>query len=275
MRLALLDDDDPKVWEMAAGGGAAFDPRESGKVKRWYRLAASTPVSSEYETVEEVLGGTDITQTDADRKPAAATSSNGLPVATFDGTDVWVQTLESGNNGTSKWWMLIWVKPADFGATQHVLNCQGVSGASLQRMTLALGNGTGILTFDIFVSGFNGRKYATGTALTAGGWNCLYIQFDNTRTSECDPDGDVEDAKIRIALDGTFLALTPSDVGTGGTVSALLSATGTACIGAANNSDTPTAPYRSGGQFGPNLFFGTDPLTETELALLVGFEAPT
>jgi hypothetical protein len=279
MRLALLDDDDPKVWEMAAGGGAAFDPRESGKVKRWYRLAASTPVSSEYETVEEVLGGTDLSQTDADRKPAAATAANGLPVATFDGTDVWMQTLESGNNGTAKWWMLMWVNPADLGALQRLYNCTlgGLGGsASATRMRISLNATTGRVSTDIFVSGNNGRNYvATSDGVSAAAWTAVYVQFDSSKTSEADGDGDSADSKFRVALGTTFVGLTASDIGTGGAVSALLAATGTCEIAAVSNSDTPTSPLRNGGQLGPNLFFGDEPLTEAELANLLAFEAPT
>ena len=280
MSLLYLDDDDPRAWEMVAGGSAAFDPRDSGKIQRWYRLAASTPVSSEYETVAEYLGGTAISQTDADRKPAAATAANGLPVATFDGTDVWLQTLESGNDGTAKWWTALRVKPADFGGSQalHYIMGAGASGlASSNRTRLFLNSATGVPVFDILTSAaaINGRRYTAGTALTAAVWSHLYVQWDNTRTAECDTDGLTEDAKLRLFLGNTALALTASDMGTGGTPAALLSATGSAIIGGSNDSDTPVAPLRNGGQLGPNWFFGSEPLTAVELALLNAFEVPT
>ncbi len=253
----------------------AFFPTQIAGVKRWYRLAASTPVSSEYETVEEVLGGTDISQTDADRKPAAATSANSLPVATFDGTDVWLQTLESGNNATAKWWMAFRIKPADFGASQQVYAAMTAAGASVQRMRMNLSNTTGVPTISIFTSGFNGRVYTAGTALTAAAWNHLYVQWDNTKTAECDTDGATSDAKLRLFLGTTALALTAANEGTGGTPAALLSATGTVTLCAANDADSPVSPLRNGGQVGPNWFFGDEPLTAAQLALIVGFEAPT
>lgn len=253
----------------------AFSPAQISSVKRWYRLAASTPVSSEYETVTEVLGGTAISQTDADRKPAAATSANALPVATFDGTDVWVQTLESGNNATAKWWMAFRIKPADFGAGQQVYAAMTAAGASVQRMRMNLSNTTGVPTISIFTSGFNGRVYTAGTALTAAAWNHLYVQWDNTKTAECDTDGATSDAKLRLFLGTTALALTAADEGTGGTPAALLSATGTVTLCAANDADAPVSPLRNGGQVGPNWFFGEEPLTAAQLAALVLFEAPT
>jgi hypothetical protein len=267
-----------QAWALVNGRGG-FDPLESGKVKRWYRLAASDAGSGEYPALEEVLGGTDIAQADADRQPAASVASNGLPTATFDGTDVWIQTLESGNNGTAKWWMLMRVRPVDFGGGQRLYNCTlgGLGGsASATRMRVSLNATTGRVNTDVFVSGNNGRNYtAASVGLTVAAWNSVYIQFDNSLTDEADGDGLNDDAKFRIALGTTFLALTGADVGTGGAVTGLLAATGTAEIGAASNSDTPASPLRNGGALGPNLFFGDEPLTPAQLARLVAFEVPT
>lgn len=268
-----------RAWQLAAATGV-LAPSDVTKIQRWYRLAISTPVSSEYPSVTEAFGGSAIAQTDADRKPVAATSANSLPVATFDGTDVWLQTLETGNNGTAKWWTALRVKPADFGGSQalHYIMGAGASGlASSNRTRLFLNSATGVPVFDILTSAaaINGRRYTAGTALTAAVWNHLYVQWDNTRTAECDTDGLTEDAKLRLFLGNTALALTASDMGTGGTPSALLSATGSAIIGGSNDSDTPVAPLRNGGQLGPNWFFGSEPLTALELALLNAFEVPT
>jgi hypothetical protein len=249
------------------------------KTLREYSLPNSTAVAGEYPTVVETRGGTSLAQTDADRKPAAATAANGLPAATFDGTDVWLQTLESGNNGTAKWWMLMWVKPADLAAQQRLYNCTlgGLGGsASATRMRISLNGTTGRVSADVFVSGNNGRNYtATSVGLAAAAWNSVYIQFDGTCTAEADLDGVTTDAKFRVALGTTFIGLTASDVGTGGAVSALLSAAGTAEIGASSNSDTPTSPLRNGGQLGPRMRFGAEPLTAAELAALNAFEVPT
>ncbi len=264
-----------RATAMGAGSVSAALSSAFAKTLREYSLAASTAVSGEYPTVVETRGGTALAQTDADRKPAAATAANGLPVMTFDGSDVLLQALETGNNGTSKWWMLMWVKPADFGASQQLYACMTSSGASANRMRITLSNTTGTVGFDAFVSGFNGRNYLTAGALTAAGWNPVYLQFDNTRTSEADLDGSTSDAKMRIAFGNTFQALTASNQGSGGVPSALLAATGTACLLAATYSDTPGSPLRNGGQLGPRLRFGSEPLTAAELAALLAHDAPT
>jgi hypothetical protein len=253
-------------------------PLTISSVKRWYRLAASTPVSGEYSSVTEVLGGTAIVQTDADRNPAAATAANGLPVATFDGSDVWLQTLESGNNGTDKWWLFFWIKPADFGATQqlYTATASGLSGsASVSRVRVDLAATSGKVSLYIFSSTFSGRNYLTAGNLTAAAWNCGYIQYDNSKTNECDTTGSDADAKVRIAIGTTFQALTPSDFGSGGVPTQLASATGSVVLGGANDSDTPVSPLRNGGQLGPNLYNGDTSLTTAELAAIVGFEVPT
>ena len=245
-----------------------------GKIKRWYRLAASTAVAGEYPSVTEVLGGTALAQTSANRKPAAATSANGLPVATFDGTDMWLQTLQAGNNGTAKWFVALRAKPASFGAAQRLYGCRSAGGASTNRADVNL-NTDGSLALLVFVSGFNGRSYTTpASALAAATWAHVYVIFDNSKTAECDTDGLTADAKVRIAVGNTFLALTAADIGSGGAVTALLAATGTAILGASTDSDTPTSPFLNNGQFGPNLFNGDDSLTAAELAALVAFEAP-
>ncbi len=264
----------------ALQGGGVINPFTvtSGKALRWYDLQNSTAVSAEWPTVLERNGGTSITQADSDRQPAAATSANGLNVATFDGTDVWMQTLESGNNGTAQWWMYMRVRPADFGAQQRLYNCTlgGLGGsASATRMRISLNGTTGRVSTDVFVSGNNGRNYtATSVGATAGTWNSIYVQFDSSLTDEADGDGLNDDAKFRLALGTTFLALTGADVGTGGAVTALLAVTGTAEIGASSNSDTPASPLRNGGQM-QLMAFGTAPLSAAELAALNTYQFPT
>jgi hypothetical protein len=255
-----------------AGGALAS---ALAKTLREYSLAASTAVSGEYPTIVETRGGASLVQTDADRKPAAATAANGLAVATFDGSDVLLQTLESGNNSTSQWWMNFWVKPADFAASQQILSAMVASGASANRCRASIVNTTGFLVFDLFASGFNGHGYTSGTALSAASWNNCCLCFDGSKTAACDTDGLTEDAKIRLWINGAFCAVTESLFGTGGTHTALLAATGVATLGGGTDSDTPSLPMRNGGQIGPRMRFGAEPLTAAELAAINAFEVPT
>jgi hypothetical protein len=246
----------------------------AGKATRIYDLQRSTAVSAEWPTVTEVLGGTALTQTDTDRKPAAATSANGLNVATFDGTDVLLQTLESGNNGTTKWWFYFRVKFADLAAQQQVYAAMVANGASANRSRIAVPS-SGRISFDIFMAGFNGRNYLTAGSFSAGVWQSGYVVFDSTKTSEADTTGSNDDAKVRVALGNTFQALTAADVGTpGGVPSALLAATGVTTLFAATDSDTPSSPLRNGGQT-QLMAFGSEPLTAAELAALNLFQFPT
>lgn len=248
-----------------------------GKTKRWYRLLSSTANAGEYDTVVEAFGGTSITQPGAVRKPAAATAANGLPVATFDGTDVWLQPLQTGNVGTALWWMLFRIKPADLAANQkiHQITAPGLAGsADVSRSRVELPT-TGKLSFDIFSSGSNGRNYLTTATMTAAAWNSGYIQWDASKTAECDTDGSTTDAKLRIAINGAFTPIAASNLGTGGVPTALLAATGSAVIGGANDADAPVSPIRNNGQLGPGLMFGDTSLTAAELAALLAIEFPT
>lgn len=256
----------------------AFTVTVPAPIKRWYRLAASTPNAGEYDTITEVFGGAAVVQTDADRKPAAATS-NGLPVATFDGTDVMLITLDpagSGNNGTSQWWTAFRFKPAGFNSSQTFLGWTSAAGTAPNKLAVGFPNdGTGKITFTVFASGFNGRVYTTTGGVVDATWNHVYVQFDGTRTNEFDSDGLTSDAKVRVFVGNTALAITAGDSGTGGTASALLSSVGTAALGGGNDVDAPSGPLRNGAQMGPNLLFGTTPLSAAQLAAIVNFEVPT
>lgn len=246
------------------------------KVRRYYKLSASTPNAGEYDSITEIRGGSPITASGV-RKPAVGASANNLPTAVFDGTDVCLQPLESGNNGTAAWWMFFRFKPADFGATQRIYSAvsAGLSGAaSANRCRFQVNGSTGLIAWDIFVSGANGQTYTTATAFTAAAWGDAYLQFDGSRTNEHDTDGATSDAKIRICINGSFTALTKSAIGSGGTVTALNAATGNATIGGSNDSDTPVSPIRNGGALG-DILQGDTPLTSAELSAIRALDVRT
>src|SRR5262245_38220476 len=100
---------------------AAFSPLQSGKVSGWLRLAASTAVAGEYQTVVDVLNAAaPMAQTDSDRYPAAATSTNALPVATFDATDVMLWPESPSRTSTTKAGLWLWYKPATVAGFQTI-----------------------------------------------------------------------------------------------------------------------------------------------------------
>jgi hypothetical protein len=80
---------------------------------------------------------------------------------------------------------------------------------------------------------------------------------------------------MRVWIDGVAAGLTASDFGVGGALGALRSASGTALLGAANDSDTPVVPQQNGAWQGPNLTVADTILTDTEAANLRLFEVPT
>jgi hypothetical protein len=134
---------------------------------------------------------------------------------------------------------------------------------------------TATIGIDAFSSGFSGRAYRTVSTLTVGVWQSVYIVFDNSKTSEFDSTGSNVDAKLRIAVNGVFQAVSAVDLGAGGAPSALQSATGTGSVGAASDSDTPVAPMLNGSLWGPDTYVGNGSLTQAELNVLHNFELPT
>jgi len=244
----------------------AFSPFSVTAIKRWYRLAASTPVSSEYETVVEVYGGSSIAATGV-RKPAAATAPNGLPVATWDETDVWVMPLDTsgtGNNSTTKFGFFLWFKPASVSGIQRILTIAiAAGGASAEKLQLYANNAT--LRCECYITNANGRFGTSGNVLAAGVWSCIYLQYDSSRGG---------DACLRIYHNGNNESLTFANLGAGGTLGAFQATTGNAFIGAATNTDTPTQAILNGGQTGPNYWSMDENLSTDEEARLRAFEVP-
>jgi hypothetical protein len=254
--------------------GGGFFPAQVSAIKAWLRLAASTAVSAEWETVVDVLNSNPAAQTDADRKPAAATSANSLPVATFDGTDVWVWPIAASNHSTDKWEILLWIKPASLGAAQRVFACDTSGGASLNRIRVTI-SATGTVDVLVFISNADGRQFSTPAVISAASWAFIRVAYNSSATNEADTDGLTADAKVRVFVGGAARALTGANVGAGGTIGALRTATGSNVVGAANDSDTPVSPLLNGGQTGPNIWIANAVLTTAEATNLQSFEAPT
>jgi len=268
------EEDDQVAWELAAGSGGSFDPRQVSAIKRWYRLAASTPVSGEYQTIVDVFGGTALTQTSSNRKPAASTAANGLPIAMWDGSDMALMTLDAsgtGNNSDTTWEIDVWWNIVNIaGAAQRILACDTAAGASLNRLrigTLAAGS----LSVDVFVTNADGRNFTT--AIT-NGIHHLRIAYNSAGTQDSTASPAATD-KMRVWIDGVASGLTAVNIGAGGALGSLRSATGTAIFGAANDADAPVSPQLNTAWQGPNLTIADAILSDTEAANLRLFEVPT
>jgi len=70
-------------------------------------------------------------------------------------------------------------------------------------------------------------------------------------------------------------ALTPSNIGAGGTLGALQTGTGSALMGGSSNADTPGSPILAGGEIGTATLAFNDNLTAAEILALMSYKAPT
>lgn len=264
---ALWLADDNLEWDQVAGG-AAFDPRDSGKVSGWLRLAASSQSGGEWTSLTDVLNSNPAVQADADRKCAVGSSANGLPTMVFDATDMYQWPLNATiNNRTDKQGYWLWFQPNGVSGVQRILNATIAAGAAVtfEKFSLYANNRT--LVCEVYLTNANGRAFTTTTnVLTSGTWTSIYLQYDSSRGG---------DANYALYTDGVLRSNNIINIGAGGTLGALQQPTGHILIGAFNNSDTPTQPITDEGELGPNLFAFNDNLTTGEIAAFQAFEAPS
>jgi hypothetical protein len=259
-----------KLWlpkPLRASPNSPFDPRQVSAISAWLRLAASTPTPDEYDSVTDVLNVNPAAQTDDTRRPAADASANALPIMVFDGSDMLVWPVAASNHATGKWEILLWLKPSNVASTQRVFACDTASGASLNRIRVSLNN-TGGIDVTVFITNADGRTFSTpASVLTAGAWTFIRIAYDAVGATEAD--------QLRVFIGGASQAMTGANLGAGGTIGALRTATGNNIIGAANDSDTPVTPLLNASQIGPNVFVTNAALTTAQATALQAFERPT
>ena len=264
---ALWLPDENLEWEQTAGG-AAFDPRDTGKLAGWLRLQASTPSSGEWASVVDALNSNPAAQPGANRKPAVGTSGNGLQTMVFDGSDMLLWPLNASiNNRTDKQGYWFWFKPAVVNTLQRLLNITIATGAAATFEKLSFYANNRTLVCEVYITNATGRVGTTASnVLTAGAWHAIYLQYDSSRGG---------DANLAMFVGGTSASLNFTNIGAGGTLGALQAPTGNCIIGSFNNSDTPTQAIDNGGEIGPNIFPFNDNLTAGEIASFLAFEAPT
>jgi hypothetical protein len=256
----------PKPLRMAQqNANGPFNPRQLSKLSGWLRLAASTAVASEWPTVVDVLNAGSPMTSSGVRVAAVGAAANGLPTAVFDGTDVHLWPQSPAHSATTKVGLWFWYKPATVAGFQTLYSVSsGVAGSTTKRLWLRTNaakiEGSG------YIDNFNGRNGATPNVLTAGAYSAIYLQYDSSRGG---------DANIAIFVGGVAQTLTYTNDGAGGTLGALPAASGSATIGGAADSDTPSFPIANNGVIGPNIFAFNDNLTAAEIAAILAFEAPT
>lgn len=250
----------PRTLRTAVGQPGSAGLLAAGKVSGWLRLAASTAVSSEWPTVVDALNAAaPMAQTDADRLPAVGAAANGLPTMVYDATDVMLWPLSPAHTSTTKLGYWFWYKPATTVGLQTIMHC------TTKRVTIYANSA--VIQGRAYRDAFNGRMADTpASTIVAGVWTAIYFAYDFSQTG---------DDKIKIWLDGVQQSLTYSNDGAGGYGTGLQAASGSACVGAETDSDTPTRPIANGGLLGPNIFAFNDNLTQAEIDNLYAFERPT
>lgn len=249
-------------------------PAAISAVRAWYRLAASTPVSSEWETVVDVLGGASLVQTDADRKLAVGAAANGLPTGTYDGSDCMRMPLGANNFSTSKYGLSFWWTPNSIGSTQNLFAIVSPD-ASVNVLTFRV-NSSGVLALTVYIAtNADGRVYTTAGTVSNGAMVYPRVQIDMTRTAECDLDGLTTDAKVRVFINEVAQAMVATDLGAGGALTTLRTPVGAAVVGALTDADAPGTPLRNGNIHGPNTFILLDTPTPAQGLALMNFERPT
>ena len=247
-----------------------FQPNQIPAVSAWLRLASSTISAGEYDIISDVINTNPTAQTDADRKPAAGTAANGLPIMTFDGTDVltWpLNTAGSGNNGVTKWGIFFFIKPAaNVGTRQRVFHNTFVTSSAKVTIDIAGGG----IEAALYKDGVNGRDVACTTGITASVWQSVYFAFDGSQSAD-------DTLAMRLFINGVQITpLTYTAIGTGPAMTTLTPGlTGSVLIGGSTDSDTPSSPLLNGVILGPNMYLLTDNLTPAQLALLNAYEVPT
>lgn len=263
------DDDDPKAWELVAGGAPAFDPRDSGKVSAWLRFSQGTVTGSGFSSVPDVLNNNPAVQGTDSMRPASGTSANGLTIATFTNDFLAWPLVNASNNQSTAWGIAMWVRCTPDGTVRRLwsIRLPGASGgASDNRIEICSDNNASRGIFvDIYPTTVTARRGAVQASFAAATWTFLTVEYDGTQTAEAD--------ECVITTGGTVRTLAFSDAAgaPGDMPDALIQPTGNAHLGA----QTTAGANPFVGDIGPNVFILNARLTAAELAALAAFEAPT
>lgn len=256
---------------LVLGGAAAPNPVSitDGAVSAWLRVASGTVTGQGYSSVPDALNSNPAVQSVDARRPAAATSNNGLPCMSFATNCVLSWPLIAAINGASKLGFGMWIKLNAASSTQRLI-----------QMAPTTGGANGIkLTLTANAANLNSVSSSNGTltrndAPTSNdlntSWKFVTVEYDGAAADETH--GYV------LSVGGNVL--TNAITGTG-TFGSLFVPTGNALIG--NGQDAASASGPLNGLLGPNIYaFGSKMtgatsglLTPAARAALMSFEAPT
>jgi hypothetical protein len=246
-------------------GAPSFNPTQVPAVTGWLRLANRTDTGT--LTIPDVLGGASALQSSASLKPAFSTS-NGLPVMTFDGGDTLRRATDANTHATPRRGLAAWIKLNSVAVTQAFWGAWTADFVNRIHAVYAVND---TMAAAVGLGGpANARQGVSGAVLDTG-WHFWTWEYDGGQTAEAD--------KCILTLDGAVQSLTFSvNSGTAAAMPATLQTeSGDSVIGALNAAPSiaTTATY------GPNVYLlggaGVGPglLTSAQRAALMAFENPT
>jgi len=242
-----------------------------GAVTSWLRASGATSDVNGVSSVPDVLSANPATQSTNANKPALGTSSNGLPILIFDGSNDQLQwPITAGNLNANTMGFAFWVKPTVTmtGTRQLIVLRSPLSSADVLELRI---DGATLLA-SIFgpAAGFVGRYAFTGNVFSLDTWAFVSWEFDSAAATDVD--------RCCLFVNGTRRSTTVLTFGSPGpAMTGIRSATGSGYIGDYNG----TLPFN--GAFGPNLYALTAKqtgateglLTSAARAALMNFERPT
>lgn len=256
-----------KRWK-ARGG---FDPRQLSAVSSWWRLQASSQSGGEWVSFSDVITS-GFAIPNAARRPAVATSANGLPLANFQSDDSVPVTIAAATLNRDTVGYFMWVAPDAIPASSQQLLAisTGAGAATGTFLTSFLFSDVWFVAFFVDAVG-NGRTFQVANAAAAGVGHVYGIEYDSSVGG---------DGCVTLSIDGAIQTTVKSDVGAGGTLGTLPSVTGSILIA---NSQNAAASPSTPGKFGPNTFILTSKMAGATQGLLTSaarqsltrFEVPT
>ena len=241
----------------------AFRPTQLSAVTAWLRLANATTSGGKYTSIPDVLNSNPAAQADTDRQPAAATSANGLPIATWDGSDVIPWTITAATNSTAAWGFCLWIKPTANVATRQRLFKAFFPGATAKIQVDIVSGG---LEINWYTDATNGRQQVAASSITASVWQFLRLEHNGAGSADAD--------KLKAFVNEVDKASSYGNISGGGTMATLNSASGFWTLGAREDQDAPTSPLLSGFQTGPNINVMSTIISASQGAALMNIEAP-
>jgi hypothetical protein len=253
-------------------GLSASFPANFSVLSAWLRVANATVTGSGVSSLPDVLNANPAVQATDSKRPPLGTSANGLPILTFNGSQMLQWPLIPANNGTSALGCAFWYKPGIVNDFQMPFGITAEAGSTAVYKFM-FPQPTNALALKCFFSGVgNGRNGQSSLVLNVGQWYFVTGEYYSIGT---------EAVRHVLTIDGVVLSLTYSNDNSGGSGN-LSAASGNAIIGSSNTTGGLPA-LATGAALGPNIYTFNNKmagateglLTPAARIALMNYEAPT